>query len=177
MQTTGSSPTDTHARGMQTAFDVLVDPNRRLILAELRLGVRSTGQLAAHLGLSQPGTSRHLRTLREAGFVTVEPRAQQRMYSLASTAFDDLDDWLQGCRPAAAARSDQPVESASLRAEADADPSDLQSTPRLSAGRSAPSGPAKSPKPPKSPKSHKKFAKSKAGKSRKSAQSGGSRKS
>lgn len=174
MQTTGSSPTDTHAGGMQTAFDVLVDPNRRVILAELRLGERSTGQLAAHLGLSQPGTSRHLRTLREAGFVTVEPRAQQRIYSLASTAFDELDAWLQGYHPPAPARSDQPVESASMRAEADADPSDLRATSRLSAARSAPSGPATSPK---FPKSHKKSAKSKAGKSRKSAQSGGSRKS
>ncbi|TFB96294.1 MULTISPECIES: helix-turn-helix transcriptional regulator [unclassified Cryobacterium] len=161
---------------MQTAFDVLVDPNRRLILAELRLGVRSTGQLAAHLGLSQPGTSRHLRTLREAGFVTVEPRAQQRIYSLASTGFDELDAWLQGYRRVPAAPSDQPVESASMWAEADADPSDLQATSRLSAGRSAPAGPVKSSKAPKSPKSHKKSAKSKAGKLRKPAKSGGARK-
>ncbi|TFC19636.1 ArsR/SmtB family transcription factor [Cryobacterium glucosi] len=158
---------------MQTAFDVLVDPNRRLILAELRLGVRSTGQLAAHLGLSQPGTSRHLRTLREAGFVTVEPRAQQRIYSLASTAFDELDAWLQGYRRAATGESDPLADSVLTTVAAGADPSDAQAASRPSGVPSASPRRAKSPK---SPKPHKKSAKSKAGKLRKRAKSGGARK-
>jgi len=163
-----------HNSDMQTAFDVLVEGNRRAILAELRLGDRSTGQLAAHLGLSQPGTSRHLRALREAGFVTVQPRAQQRIYSLAATAFDELDEWLQGFRPAAAGASDPLGDSVPAARAADAGSSDAQTVSRPSAVPSAALQPAKSPKP---SKSHKKSAKSKAGKSRKPAKSGGPRKS
>jgi len=101
----------------------------------------------------------------------VEPRAQQRLYSLAPAAFDDLDAWLQGYRRDAAVRSDPPAASASMPAEADADPTDPRAASRPSAGRSTSAKPAKSPKP------HKKSAKSKAGKLRKPAKSGGSRKS
>lgn len=93
---------------MQTLFDVLVDPHRREILAELRRHPQSTGALAAHLGLSQPGTSKHLRRLRETGFVTVRPSAQQRIYSLAPVPFDELDAWLQDYRQEVAQNTDTP---------------------------------------------------------------------
>lgn len=83
---------------MQEAFDVLADPQRRRIVDLLRASPRTAGELGAKLELSQPGTSRHLRILREAGFVESRPRAQQRIYSLKPERFDELADWLSGIR-------------------------------------------------------------------------------
>lgn len=79
---------------MDSLFDVLADPQRRRILDLLAEGPRSAGELGALLALSQPGTSRHLRQLREAGFVAVVPVAQQRIYSLAPEPFEELSGWL-----------------------------------------------------------------------------------
>ncbi len=85
---------------MESLFDVLADPQRRRILELLAERPRSAGELGALLALSQPGTSRHLRQLREAGFVAVVPVAQQRIYSLAPEPFDELSGWLEGYRRA-----------------------------------------------------------------------------
>jgi DNA-binding transcriptional ArsR family regulator len=63
-------------------FEALGDPNRRAIIELLGAGGRSVGELAAALPISRPAVSRHLRLLREAGLVTVEPRGTRRIHRL-----------------------------------------------------------------------------------------------
>jgi len=60
----------------------------------LRGGERAAGDLVAALPLSQPGASRHLRVLREAGLVSVRKDAQQRIYRLSPAPLAELDAWL-----------------------------------------------------------------------------------
>ncbi|RCW41074.1 ArsR family transcriptional regulator [Halopolyspora algeriensis] len=79
---------------MATAFTVLADPHRRQILDLLRTRERVVGELADQLGLSQPGVSKHLRMLREAGLVTVRHDAQRRWYGLCPEPLAEVDDWL-----------------------------------------------------------------------------------
>jgi DNA-binding transcriptional ArsR family regulator len=79
---------------MATTFEVLAEPNRRRILDSLRDGERPVGELVQELHLSQPAVSKHLRALREAGFVDVRPAAQQRYYRLRVEPLLELDAWL-----------------------------------------------------------------------------------
>jgi DNA-binding transcriptional ArsR family regulator len=81
-----------------TAFDVLADPNRRRILDLLLLRPRPVGELTGLLGLSQPGTSKHLRVLREAGLVRVRRDAQRRWYELRPGPLAEVDTWLEPYR-------------------------------------------------------------------------------
>ena len=83
---------------MATAFDVLADPNRRRILDLLLLRPRPVGELTGLLGLSQPGTSKHLRVLREAGLVRVRRDAQRRWYELRPGPLAEVDTWLEPYR-------------------------------------------------------------------------------
>ncbi|MEU8615811.1 metalloregulator ArsR/SmtB family transcription factor [Actinoplanes sp. NPDC048791] len=76
------------------AISVLAEPTRRRILDELRLADSSVGQLVEKLAMSQPAVSKHLKVLREAGFVTSRTAAQQRIYSLEPGPFRALDAWL-----------------------------------------------------------------------------------
>jgi DNA-binding transcriptional ArsR family regulator len=80
------------------ALDALGDPVRRRVVELLAEGPRSAGEivetLRAERSLSQPGTSRHLRVLREAGLVTSTAVAQRRVYSLEPGAVRDAQDWL-----------------------------------------------------------------------------------
>jgi DNA-binding transcriptional ArsR family regulator len=80
--------------GMAAPFDVLADPSRRRILDLLRTGDRTVGQLTELLGLTQPGTSKHLRVLRDAGLVRVRQDAQRRWYELRLEPLMELDKWL-----------------------------------------------------------------------------------
>ena len=80
------------------AFEVLAEPNRRLILDLLREQPRSVGELVRATGLSQPGTSKHLRVLRESGLVRVEKDAQRRMYALNPQALAELIQWVEPYR-------------------------------------------------------------------------------
>src|SRR5688500_18993250 len=80
--------------GVATAFDVLAEPARRRILDLLLERPRLVGDITDELGLSQPGTSKHLRVLREAGLVQVRPEAQRRWYELRPAPLQELDDWL-----------------------------------------------------------------------------------
>ncbi len=75
-------------------FEVLAEPVRRRILDLLRERPRLVGELTAELGLSQPGTSKHLRVLREAGLVQVRREAQRRVYALDPGPLAELDAWL-----------------------------------------------------------------------------------
>lgn len=77
-----------------TAWTALADPRRRAAVALLRERPRTVGELTAAIGCSQPGTSKHLRVLREAGLVRVTPDAQRRVYALAPEPLAELDAWL-----------------------------------------------------------------------------------
>jgi DNA-binding transcriptional ArsR family regulator len=81
-----------------SAFQVLAEPHRRHILDLLREGERSVGELVSGLGLSQPGVSKHLRVLREAGLVRVRGDAQRRLYALRPQPLDELHQWLEPYR-------------------------------------------------------------------------------
>jgi DNA-binding transcriptional ArsR family regulator len=75
-------------------FDVLVDPSRRQILDLLLDRERSVGELVGELGMSQPGVSKHLRVLRDAGLVSVRIDAQRRVYGLDPKPLAEVDRWL-----------------------------------------------------------------------------------
>ncbi|HEY4420846.1 MAG TPA: metalloregulator ArsR/SmtB family transcription factor [Pseudonocardia sp.] len=79
---------------MAVTFEVLAEPTRRRILDLLRERPRLVGELSADLGLSQPGTSKHLRVLRDAGLVKVRAEAQRRWYELDPAPLAEVDAWL-----------------------------------------------------------------------------------
>lgn len=79
---------------MDDLLETLAEPNRRRILDLLVEGERPAGDFAPALGLSQPGASRHLRVLREAGLVSVRADGQRRLYRLAPGRLAELDAWL-----------------------------------------------------------------------------------
>ena len=75
-------------------FEVLADPTRRQILDLLRERPRLVGELTDLLQISQPGVSKQLRVLREAGLVTVRQDAQRHWYELRTEPLQELDTWL-----------------------------------------------------------------------------------
>jgi DNA-binding transcriptional ArsR family regulator len=79
-------------------WSALNDPHRRHVLELLRRRARDVGELTKELGLSQPGTSKHLRTLRAAGLVRVRVEAQRRVYELDPGPLAELDAWLEPYR-------------------------------------------------------------------------------
>jgi DNA-binding transcriptional ArsR family regulator len=80
------------------ALEALAEPRRREILDVLRDGERSVSELVAHLDLSQPAVSKHLRVLREAGLVQARGDAQRRLYRIRPEPLADLDEWLGAYR-------------------------------------------------------------------------------
>ncbi|CCH20550.1 MULTISPECIES: ArsR/SmtB family transcription factor [Micromonospora] len=80
------------------AFTVLAEPTRRRILDALRDADRSVGELVDGLGVSQPAVSKHLRVLREAGFVSCRTAARQRIYRLEPGPLRAVDGWLDPYR-------------------------------------------------------------------------------
>jgi DNA-binding transcriptional ArsR family regulator len=83
---------------MDAVLHALSDGSRRVMVQELRRGPATVNELAALLPIARPGVSRHLRVLREAGLVEVEPRAQSRVYQLRPEPFAELDEWLSNYR-------------------------------------------------------------------------------
>ena len=79
-------------------FEILADPSRRRIVEALRQGERSVNDVAGLLGLAQPGVSRHLRRLLEAGFVQLRPHGNRRFYALRPERFRELEAWTQQYR-------------------------------------------------------------------------------
>jgi DNA-binding transcriptional ArsR family regulator len=79
---------------MESSFAIVAEPNRRAILSLLLSAERSVGELEDELHLSQPSVSKHLRVLREAGFVESRVLAQQRLYRLRPEPLMELDAWL-----------------------------------------------------------------------------------
>jgi DNA-binding transcriptional ArsR family regulator len=76
------------------AFQTLADPTRRRIVHALRHGERQVNDIVAKAGVHQSGVSRHLRILHEAGFVSMRPDGQRRLYSLRPEPFRELAQWL-----------------------------------------------------------------------------------
>ncbi|QZP09030.1 metalloregulator ArsR/SmtB family transcription factor [Caenibius sp. WL] len=89
------------------AFQTLADPTRRRVLDALRRGEQPVNDLVAAVGIHQSGISRHLRILHEAGFVTVRPDGQRRLYSLQPEPFRAIEDWLARYRQVWEARLDR----------------------------------------------------------------------
>lgn len=79
---------------MESAFDIIAEPNRRAILALLVFSERSVGEIERALGMTQPAVSKHLRVLREAGFVDAQVDAQRRVYRLNPEPLREVDAWL-----------------------------------------------------------------------------------
>ena len=83
---------------MTTIFEIIADPTRRHILELLRQRPHSVGELVEALEISQPGVSKQLRLLREAGLVHVQQEAQVRWYHLNPDPLIELDSWLDAYR-------------------------------------------------------------------------------
>jgi DNA-binding transcriptional ArsR family regulator len=79
---------------MESAFTALAEPSRRAILTLLASGERSVGELESALNLSQPSVSKHLRVLREAGFVEATIDAQRRVYRIRPEPLQEVDAWM-----------------------------------------------------------------------------------
>ncbi len=79
---------------MESAFAVLAEPNRRAILSMLSSSERSVGELMHRLRLPQPSVSKHLKVLREGGFVESRVDAQRRVYRLNPKPLQEVDAWL-----------------------------------------------------------------------------------
>ncbi len=90
-----------------TPFETLADPTRRRIVAALRDGERPVGEIVRLAGIHQSGVSRHLRILDEAGFVSVRPDGQRRLYALRPEPFRELEAWLADYRRLWEARLDR----------------------------------------------------------------------
>ena len=83
---------------MESAFEVIAEPNRRAILSLLVSSQQSVGEIERQLGMPQPMVSKHLRVLREAGFVESTVDAQRRLYRLKPEPFQEVDAWLDQFR-------------------------------------------------------------------------------
>ena len=79
---------------LPTTFEVVAEPTRRQILDLLRTEPLPVGTISDRIGLSQPGTSKHLRVLRDAGLVDVRQDAQRRIYELRPDPLAAIDAWL-----------------------------------------------------------------------------------
>jgi len=79
---------------MESAFEVIAEPNRRAILSLLASSELSVGEIERELGMPQPTVSKHLRILREAGLVEAEVDAQRRLYRLKPESLREVDAWL-----------------------------------------------------------------------------------
>src|SRR5688572_28726258 len=88
-------------------FVTLAEPTRRRLMDLLRAGPRSVGELVGRVDIEQPGVSRHLRILQEAGFVTVRAAQQKRIYSLREEPFEELEAWVKRYRRDASRRLDR----------------------------------------------------------------------
>ncbi|WP_153023312.1 ArsR/SmtB family transcription factor [Glycomyces albidus] len=83
---------------VSAVFEVLALPARQAIVERLREGPATVGELAGALGLSQPLASKHLRVLRDCGFVSVRADAQRRWYELRPEPLREVDRWLEPYR-------------------------------------------------------------------------------
>ena len=83
---------------MESAFAVLAEPNRRAILSVLSLSERSVNELMLELRMPQPSVSKHLKVLKNGGFVESRVEAQRRVYRLNPKPLQEVDAWLEPFR-------------------------------------------------------------------------------
>jgi len=83
---------------MESVFEIIAEPNRRAILSLLVSSEQSVGEIERQLRMSQPTVSKHLRVLRDAGFVESTVDAQRRLYRLNPEPLQEVDDWLNQFR-------------------------------------------------------------------------------
>jgi DNA-binding transcriptional ArsR family regulator len=81
-------------KAVDSAFAIIAEPNRRAILSLLISSEQSVGEIERQLHMPQPTVSKHLRVLRESGFVQSTVDAQRRVYRLKPGRFQELDSWL-----------------------------------------------------------------------------------
>ena len=91
---------------MESSFAIIAEPNRRAILSLLASSERSVGEIERKLRMPQPTVSKHLRVLREAGFVEARVDAQRRVYQLRHEPLMEVDAWLEQFRRFWSARVD-----------------------------------------------------------------------
>jgi DNA-binding transcriptional ArsR family regulator len=80
------------------AFEIIAEPARRQILDLIREDQRSVGELVDRLSMSQPAVSKHLRVLRDEGFVESRVEAQRRIYTLKPSRLIEVESWLEPYR-------------------------------------------------------------------------------
>jgi len=83
-----------YTNGVESVFEVIAEPNRRAILSLLVSSQQSVGEIERRLRMPQPTVSKHLRVLREAGFVESTVDAQRRLYRLKPQPLQEVDAWL-----------------------------------------------------------------------------------
>src|SRR3954469_6069662 len=83
-----------YTKRVESVFDIIAEPNRRAILSLLVTSEQSVGAIERELQMSQPTVSKHLRVLREAGFVEATVDAQRRLYRLRPEPLQEVDAWL-----------------------------------------------------------------------------------
>jgi DNA-binding transcriptional ArsR family regulator len=91
---------------VESVFEIIAEPNRRAILSLLVSSRQSVGEIERQLQMPQPTVSKHLRVLREAGFVECTVDAQRRVYQLKPEPLQELDAWLDPFRRFWSARVD-----------------------------------------------------------------------
>jgi DNA-binding transcriptional ArsR family regulator len=79
---------------VESVFEIIAEPSRRAILSLLVSSQHSVGEIERQLGMPQPAVSKHLRVLREAGFVESTVDAQRRLYRLKPEPLQEIDAWL-----------------------------------------------------------------------------------
>src|SRR3954469_18561584 len=83
-----------YIKNVESAFEIIAEPNRRAILSLLVSSQQSVGEIERRLRMPQPTVSKHLRVLRDSGFVESTVDAQRRLYRLKPEPFQEVDAWL-----------------------------------------------------------------------------------
>jgi DNA-binding transcriptional ArsR family regulator len=83
-----------YIKSVESVFEIIAEPNRRAILSLLVSSEQSVGEIERQLRMTQPTVSKHLRVLRDAGFVESTVDAQRRLYRLKPEPFQQVDAWL-----------------------------------------------------------------------------------
>jgi len=87
-----------YIKRVESVFEIIAEPNRRAILSLLVSSEQSVGEIERQLRMSQPAVSKHLRVLRDAGFVESTVDAQRRLYRLKPEPLREMDAWLDQFR-------------------------------------------------------------------------------
>jgi DNA-binding transcriptional ArsR family regulator len=95
-----------YIKSVESVFEVIAEPNRRAILGLLASSQQSVGEIERRLRMPQPMVSKHLRVLRDAGFVEATVDAQRRLYRLRPEPLQEIDAWLEPFRRFWSARVD-----------------------------------------------------------------------